>query len=61
MRKLCQFLLGAAINAGKDNQMEGGLEVEIGTELDLKDEGMGVDLIDCMLDNDNTRVTAPTR
>ena len=33
------FLSGAAINAGKDDQMEGGLEVEIGTELDLKEEG----------------------
>ena len=30
--------------AGKDNQMEGGLEVEIGsTELDLKEEGVGVE------------------
>ena len=52
MRKLCQFLLGAAINAGKDDQMEGGLEVEIGTELDLKEQGVGVDLLECMLNNE---------
>jgi hypothetical protein len=49
------FLSGAAINAGKDDQMEGRLEVEIGsTELVLKEEGVGVDLFERMVDNDNT-------
>jgi hypothetical protein len=38
------FLLGAAINDGKDDQMEGGLDGEIGPELDLNEEGVGVDL-----------------
>ena len=47
------FLLGAAINAGKDGQMEGELEGEIGPELDLNEEGMGGDLFEFMLDNNN--------
>jgi hypothetical protein len=49
------FLLGAAINVGKDNQMEGGLEGEIGPELDLKAEGVGVDLFEFMLDNNKSK------
>jgi hypothetical protein len=43
--------LGVAINAGKDDQMEGELEGEIGPELDLNEEGVGVDLFEFMLDN----------
>ena len=49
------FLLGAAINAGKDDQMEGGLEGEIGPELDLKEEGVVVDLFEFMLDNNKSK------
>jgi hypothetical protein len=49
------FLLGTAINASKDDQMEGGLEGEIGTELDLKEEGVGVDLFEFMLDNNKSK------
>ena len=48
-------VLGAAINAGKDDQMEGGLEGEIGPELDLKEEGVGVDLFEFMLDNNKSK------
>jgi hypothetical protein len=48
------FLLGAAIT-GKDNQMKGGLEGEIGPELDLKEEGVGVDLFEFMLDNNKSK------
>ena len=35
--------------------MEGGLEVEIGPELDLKEEGVGVDLFEFMLDNNKSK------
>ena len=50
------FLLGAAINAGKGDQMEGGfVEGEIGPELDLKEEGVGVDLFEFMLDNNKSK------
>ncbi len=35
--------------------MEGGLEGEIGTELDLKEEGVGVDLFEFMLDNNKSK------
>ena len=45
------FSLGAAINAGKADEMEGGGEGEIGPELELKEEGGGVDLSDFILDN----------
>ena len=33
------FSLGAAINAGKADEMEGGGEGEIGPELELEEEG----------------------
>ncbi len=46
-----QFLLGAAINAGKADEMEGGGEGEIGLELELEEKGGGVDLSDYILDN----------
>jgi hypothetical protein len=49
------FLLGVAINAGKDDQIEGGLEGEIGPELDLKEEGVVVDLFGFMLDNNKSK------
>ena len=48
-------VLGTAINAGKDDQMEGGLEGEIGPELDLKEKGVGVDLFEFMLDNNKPK------
>ena len=35
--------------------MEGGLEVEIGRELDLKEEGVEVDLFEFMLDNNKSK------
>jgi len=35
------FLLGAAINAGKADEMEGGGEGEIGPELELEEEAGG--------------------
>ena len=35
--------------------MEGGLEGEIGPELDLKEEGVGVDLFEFMLDNNKSK------
>jgi hypothetical protein len=35
------FLSGAAINASKVNEMEGGGEGEIGPELELEEEGGG--------------------
>ena len=48
--------MGAAINASKGDQMEGGfVEGEIGPELDLKEEGVGVDLFECMLDNNKSK------
>ncbi len=49
------FFSGAAINAGKANEMEGGEEGEIGPELELEEEGGGGDLFDFMLDNDITK------
>ena len=39
------FLLGAAINAGKADEMEGGGEGEIGPELELEEEGEGGRLV----------------
>jgi hypothetical protein len=54
-RSAADFLFGAAINAGKDDQMEGGLEGEIGPELDLKEEGVVVDLFEFMLDNNKSK------
>jgi hypothetical protein len=35
--------------------MEGGLEGEIGPELDLKEEGVVVDLFEFMLDNNKSK------
>ncbi len=40
-----------AINAGKADEMEGGGKGEIGLELELDEEGGGVDLSDYILDN----------
>jgi len=45
------ILLGVAIYAGKADEMEGGGEGERGPELELEEEGGGVDLSDYILDN----------
>ena len=54
-RSAAHFLLGATINSGKANEMEGGGEEEIGPELELEEEGGGGELFDFMLDNDITK------
>ena len=49
------FLLGAAINASKADEMERGGMGEIGPELELEEEGGGgVDLSDYILDNESS-------